>query len=274
MNIPKYKSHFVFSSLFLCFFVLSMSQTPGQAEETQFLFTHAHAHNDYEHEKPLEDALSNRFYSVEADIWLVDGKILVSHDRGRYKGSLKELYLDPLQKRVKEKGSVHGDGREFLLWVDIKDSRAALRPVLHNLLKTYPMLSVFSNKSIKTNAVTVILTGDRLSKTAYGKEFDIRYACRDSNSYAEHDPKADKYWLWYAINWGRLFEWDGKGAMPAQEHNRLKQIVSDMHEKGRKVRFYATPETELYWEIALKTRVDLINTDELARLHRFLKESM
>ena len=31
----------------------------------------AHAHNDYEHARPLHDALARGFGSVEADIWLV-----------------------------------------------------------------------------------------------------------------------------------------------------------------------------------------------------------
>ena len=40
----------------------------------------AHAHNDYEHDRPLRDALDPGFTSVEADVWLVDGKLLVAHD--------------------------------------------------------------------------------------------------------------------------------------------------------------------------------------------------
>jgi hypothetical protein len=38
----------------------------------------AHAHNDYEHDRPLFDALSNDFKSVEADIWLVGGELIRS----------------------------------------------------------------------------------------------------------------------------------------------------------------------------------------------------
>lgn len=35
----------------------------------------AHAHNDYEHARPLLDALDHGFTSVEADVWLVDGEL-------------------------------------------------------------------------------------------------------------------------------------------------------------------------------------------------------
>ena len=37
----------------------------------------AHAHNDYLHKRPLLDALAQGFCSVEADIFLVDGALLV-----------------------------------------------------------------------------------------------------------------------------------------------------------------------------------------------------
>src|SRR2546426_1011359 len=40
----------------------------------------AHAHNDYEHSRPLLDALDQGFTSVEADVFPVAGNLLVAHD--------------------------------------------------------------------------------------------------------------------------------------------------------------------------------------------------
>ena len=40
---------------------------------------HAHAHNDYQHARPLFSALERGFRSVEADVHLVDGQLLVGH---------------------------------------------------------------------------------------------------------------------------------------------------------------------------------------------------
>ena len=45
----------------------------------------AHAHNDYLHARPLFDALDHGFASVEADIFLVDGKLLVGHAKSELK---------------------------------------------------------------------------------------------------------------------------------------------------------------------------------------------
>ncbi|HEY2894618.1 MAG TPA: hypothetical protein VGJ16_10410, partial [Pirellulales bacterium] len=78
----------------------------------------AHAHNDYLHEHPLADALAHGFASVEADIFLVDGKLLVAHEKRDIKPdrTLESLYLDPLKQRVRENGgSVYPGGGAFHL---------------------------------------------------------------------------------------------------------------------------------------------------------------
>jgi len=66
----------------------------------------AHAHNDYEHDRPLYDALSRGFKSVEADVWLVGGELLVAHDREdvRRGRTLESLYLAPLRQLIKQNG--------------------------------------------------------------------------------------------------------------------------------------------------------------------------
>jgi hypothetical protein len=245
--------------------VLSATAQPG-ASPLQL----AHAHNDYEHERPLLDALAQRFHSVEADVWLADGRILVSHNHGNWKGSLKNLYLDPLQQRVSNTGSVLPDKLPFLLWIDLKPNGKEILPALHQLLAQYPMLTVFTGKTTRPGPVTVVLTGNADAKTAYVQTYGTRYACRDSNSFRETDPTADNRWSWYALKWSSCVDWNGKDPMPADQEQRLRKLVDAIHAKGRRVRFYATPETRLYWQKAQETGIDLINTDRLRDLHDFL----
>ena len=52
---------------------------PGQAPAERPLLR-AHAHNDYLHSRPLADALAHGFWSIEADVWLTNGALLVAHD--------------------------------------------------------------------------------------------------------------------------------------------------------------------------------------------------
>ncbi|MEW6238482.1 MAG: hypothetical protein AB1656_24110 [Candidatus Omnitrophota bacterium] len=271
-------------SILVSFFIgiLTISLSPVRALENQETalkpsakagyHIYAHSHNDYEHERPLLDALDNRCYSVEADIWLVDGEILVSHNEGKYKGGLKELYLDPLQKLVDQKGFVFGDGETVYLWLDIKDARPELRPVLHELLNRYSMFTVYTDKEIKAGPVTAILTGDAESKTRFVEQFPVRKFCRDSNDYKSGDPKADNRWTWYAPNWRNYIQWNGVGEIAPEQYAKLVEMVNDVHAKGRKIRFWSVPDKPSFWKLALETGIDLINTDNLTDLNRFLEQ--
>src|SRR5438477_9207522 len=100
----------------------------------------AHAHNDYLHARPLFDALEQGFCSVEDDIYLVDGKLLVAHERQMTKPerTLEALYLEPLREQVKKNGGrVFRGGPEFTLLIDLKSDWHSTYPVLRDVLKKY-----------------------------------------------------------------------------------------------------------------------------------------
>src|SRR3954447_24444741 len=88
----------------------------------------AHAHNDYEHARPLLDALDHGFCSVEADIWLTPEGLLIGHDRKdlRPGRTLQSLYLDPLRERIHANGGrVYRGGPMFYLLIDVKTDAEA-----------------------------------------------------------------------------------------------------------------------------------------------------
>src|SRR5438034_1872133 len=142
---------------------------------------HAHAHNDYEHKRPLFDALECGFCSVEADIWLVDGKLLVAHDRNQVEPerTLQALYLDPLRERARRNGGrVYLHGPEVTLMVDVKSDAEKTYTALREVLKEYSdVLTVFRSGRTATNAVTVIISGNR-DRSAMANE-TVRYAALD-----------------------------------------------------------------------------------------------
>src|SRR5215471_12531807 len=130
--------------------------------------TRVHAHNDYEHDRPLFDALDHGFCSVEADIYLVDGKLLVAHQRNQVKPErdLRALYLDPLCRRINNNGGkVYRGGPQFTLLIDLKTDWNTIYPVLRETLKDYSdILTTYESGSRKSRAVRVILTGSRSLK--------------------------------------------------------------------------------------------------------------
>jgi hypothetical protein len=120
----------------------------------------AHAHNDYEHDRPLLDALEHGFTSVEADVWLVDGELRVAHDLvdARAGVTLESLYLDPLDKLVRQQGhSVYpGWDGSLQLLIDIKsDGETTYAAVEKELAQhTTPTATFRMGRSLPSSAAT------------------------------------------------------------------------------------------------------------------------
>jgi len=231
---------------------------------------YAHSHNDYEHTRPLLDALDATFYSIEADIYFAGGSFEVKHmSWDSPKGVLKGLYLDPLQARVTSQGSVYGDGRQVALWLDLKDQDGSFPSALEALLAQYPMLTAFGPSGATEGPVTVILTGDAKMKGAFVEQ-SPRHAARDSNDFSPSDPPSDGAWTAYALDWGTYLDWDGTGAVPQQADLRMRCIVAKAHALGRKVRFYAAPDRSEVWQAGVDRGVDFIHTNDLQGARSYL----
>ena len=119
-----------------------------------------HAHNDYEHARPLFDALDHGFRSVEADIFLVDSRLLVGHTRSDLKPerTLEKLYLDPLRSRAKANGGPIDPKHPepFYLLIDVKTKAETTWPALNAVLSRYAdILSTTRHGTFELNAVTV-----------------------------------------------------------------------------------------------------------------------
>ena len=65
----------VFLALALCLFLSVFSQSK------HYTVADAHAHNDYMHSVPFYTAWNAGFGSIEADVFPVNGVLLVSHSR-------------------------------------------------------------------------------------------------------------------------------------------------------------------------------------------------
>jgi len=235
----------------------------------------AHAHNDYEHARPLLDALDHGFCSVEADIYLVDGKLLVAHNRPDVKPerTLEALYLDPLLARVKANGgSVYTGGPRFTLLIDFKSDGPTTYAVLAKTLARYAeMLTSVRDGKLTPGAVTIVISGNRPMKELAAEKvryagIDGRLADLDSDTPAELMPMISD-------NWGLHFRWRGIGEIPAAERAKLREVVEKAHKHGRTVRFWNIPANAAIWGELSAAGVDLINTDDLAGLEKFLRDS-
>ncbi len=242
----------------------------GRASESRAPL--AHAHNDYEHPRPLLDALDRGFGSVEADVWLVDGALLVAHDRRdvRPGRDLRSLYLEPLRERVRAGGgAVHPGRAGFVLLVDVKSAATPTYAAIAAALEEYAeMLTEFDGGREIRRAVTVILSGNRdeaaLRAAARRRvAMDGRRAHLDSDSPATLIP-------WISENWRTFSTWHWTGSMPEEVRRNLADWVTRAHAKGRRLRFWNVPDTPAAWRELRAAGVDVIGTDDLAGLQGFL----
>jgi hypothetical protein len=238
----------------------------------------AHSHNDYEQKRPLLEALDHGFCSVEADVYLVDGRLWVAHDRKDLKAdrTLKSLYLDPLAERVRNRTGIFADPKtRLMLLVDVKGQGAEVYERLKTELDPYaPMLTRFRDSGVVTGAVTVVLSGDRAWDLARadrerwcaldGRMSDLTNAAPAALAPASLVPLVSE-------SWRTLFRWDGEGEMSAAEKERLRGLVSQAHAQGRKIRFWALPDRPEAWKVCQEAGVDLINTDKIPALAAFLR---
>jgi len=257
-------------SLTLLLWAASIAVQP--AEPLPVPLPRAHAHNDYEHKRPLLDALDHGFCGVEADIYLVDGQLLVAHDRDKVSPArtLQKLYLDPLRDRVRRNGGrVYRDGPVVTLLIDIKSDAASTYGVLRDILRQYSeMLCTFSSGTMDTKAVRVVISGNR--PRLMMEADSVRYAAFDGRL-LDLDAKAPKEFIpLISDNWNLAFKWRGMGPFPAAERQKLRELVAQAHAQGRMVRFWAAPDRRAVWQELLDAGVDLINTDDLSGLKEFL----
>lgn len=236
----------------------------------------AFAHNDYQHKRPLHDALENGFTYVEADVYLRHGRLVVAHRPpvplfGRRR-TLENLYLKPLFDSLA--GNDNPDllkvNYPITLVIDIKSKAGRTYRALQALLEKYkPMLSSCENGRFIMREVTIVLTGKKPYKNLCCSEDHQVFIDEDFRKVSKDSASNNLYPL-ASCKYSHFLKWKGKGEIPDIERMKLCSYVSRAHELGRKVRLWGSPENSAVWKELLSCGVDLINTDKLSELKNFL----
>lgn len=239
--------------------------------------SNAHSHNNYMQKKPFWGAIELGYTSIEADIHLKNGKLLVGHDDKdlREDRTLQTMYLDPLRRLARQNGGrILPGGPTQILLIDLKTEADSTYGHLSKVLADYAdMLVVFDGEKKKDGAVLVIVSGNR--NYAWMKSERPRYAAMDGRLADLSGNDSVDLIPMISDTWEKAFTWRGLGPIPPEESLKLHNIVEQAHRKGQWVRFWATPDQrtparERVWKVLLDAGVDFLNSDDLPALRKFL----
>jgi len=240
------------------------------------LLENAHSHNDYNRKIPLLDAMTLGFKSIEADILLIENELYVGHDmpivtKKLKLPSLKQAYLQPLDSLVKQgNGKLYADSDEsLLLLVDIKtDAVKTLDLLQHQLRANKDVITYWEEVEMKKGAVNVVISGNRSFEKVMNAK--VRMVSLDGRPEDLGKGYSSEMMPLISQRYAKIVKWNGKGEIKPKELKKLKELTSKAHKEGKLVRLWASPESENVWETLLDAGVDLINTDEIEHLKKFL----
>ena len=221
-----------------------------------------HAHNDYDQPEPLTNALRNKAFSIEADVYLTSRGLLVAHDRKDLPTakSLDSLYLQPIIELFKKnKGAISEDSNYApVLVIDIKDSAVAVLAELIKLLDPYR--SVF-DRSVNAKAVQVVISGSRgaVSKWVSYPSY-IFFDGRPKEVYDNATLQrvafiSDSYFNYIIIQ--------------DSTNSRIEQLTQKVHSMGKLLRVWGIPDNHDSWKNMRELGVDIINTDKVEECRKY-----
>ena len=180
----------------------------------------AFAHNDYEQPSPLWDALEHGFTAVEADVFLVDGQLLLGHgSRDVVPGrTLSSVYLEPLAGLVERRGGLY-DGQSLMLLVDVKSEAGPTYAALHDVLSEYDgLLTQYRHDGTLSGPVRVVVSGH--TDLALMEQQLVRYATADARIPHLEETLSPVVSM-VSAKWAKHFTWLGEGPMHRREQAEL-----------------------------------------------------
>ena len=243
------------------YFLLAILLFMGSNVSAQII----HSHNDYEQKQPFFEAYNLGFDSIEADLYLKDGELYVAHDWKNVSSerTLKKLYIEPLLAKIKENGGYpYQNKKQLQLLLDLKREGKEILKVLYAQLKPY-------KKELRH--VKISISGDMPSPEEF-KDFDkmFYFDGRTNLTYSKTAFKRVSLVSASFLDFGKY--WAGKAPLPEDVSAKISTFVTAMHAKNKKVRIWGTPNTTLGFETLKNLNVDIIGTDDLPLLRKFIDD--
>jgi alkaline phosphatase len=249
-------------------FLLMLAACKASGQAPAYNAGNLHSHNDYEQPAPFRAAYNQGFGSIEADIFIQPGNLIVAHDTVELKlrRSLDSMYLQPLEQCIKRNnGFPYSDHSKVLqLLVDIKTDSVATLDRLVKKLESYPAIT--SCKSVK-----IVISGNRPAPLAFANYPGWIYF--DGELHVDYPAAAIGKIEMLSDNFRKYSYWNGIDTIPARDKMVLAALIAKGHRLHKKVRFWNAPDFINSWKLFMELGVDYINTDHVTTAANFLEQA-
>lgn len=222
-----------------------------------------HSHNDYQQHTPFWNAYSNGMQSIEVDLVLDKGNLYVAHelreiDENR---TLESLYLQPLTTAVNLN---IGKAQQLVFLIDLKGDAVVSMKVLLPILKKY-------EKLIKQQHIQFVISGNKPPLEDFTKWPQYVQIDYQSLNPIENQQIWNKVAM-VSLNFKDYSVWNGKGRMVEEERQKVQAVVDRVHQLGKPLRFWGTPDGKTAWKAFVDLGVDVINTDQPYQARTYLDQ--
>lgn len=219
-----------------------------------------HSHNDYAQRVPFYQAYAQQVSSIEADVFLHDGQLLVGHDVEDLRADMtfEALYVEPIVTLFARNGgrAFRDSDQTLQLMVELKSETDPTLRAVAALLGRWP--EVF-DPEVNPAAVRVAVTGRVPAPEAFDRY--PRFLGFDGAWDADYTPEQLERIALISTNFRDFSQWNGTGTIIPAEKERLEQVIDRAHEQGKPVRFWNAPEGTTVYYTFYDMGIDYINTD-------------
>ena len=225
-----------------------------------------HAHNDYEKPEPLFNAVRNKVFSIEADVFLINDKFFVAHTINEIDSqkTLESLYIRPITTLFdKNSGKVSEDKNyTFSLVIDIKNRGTESLKKLSYELQSFPK---YFDRTVNPRAVQIIISGDRGPIDSWKNYPSFIYF--DGRPFEKYDSVTLAKVAMVSDNYTKY----ATSVPPAPD--RITSITNQVHLWKKPFRLWGAPDNEQAWRLLKDAGVDIINTDKVEECHKFFEKN-
>ncbi len=216
-----------------------------------------HSHNDYTRAVPFYQAYAQGVASVESDLYYIDGKLLVAHNKEDVSAdrTFENLYVEPAVKMFRQNGGhpYPDKSKTLQILVDIKEETEPTMSAIVASLEKYP--DVFA-----TQGVRVVITGNRPAPEEFSKYPSwISYDGDVELNYTEEQLKQVAL---FSACFTDYAHWNGKGSLVKEQEEKVMEVIGKVHAMGKDIRFWGGPETLTAYYTFYNFGIDYFNTDK------------